>query len=110
MLAKLTIENLLQPWNLTWIEITILSLGFLGEVMFGLRFIYQWLVSEKHKKSVVPVGFWYLSICGAALILIYAIYQRDPIFILGIAPTIPIYLRNLHLIYKHRNQQPAAQP
>ena len=76
------------------------AFGFLGEVIFGLRFLVQWIATERRKKSVVPVAFWYLSVVGATILLTYAIHRRDPVFIAGIAPTIPIYLRNLYVIYR----------
>jgi lipid-A-disaccharide synthase-like uncharacterized protein len=74
------------------------AFGFVGEVFFGLRFLVQWIATERRRKSVVPVAFWYMSLLGAAILLSYAIHRRDPVFIAGIAPTIPIYLRNLYFI------------
>ncbi len=62
------------------------------------RFILQWVVSERHKKSVVPHAFWYLSIGGGVTLLTYAIYRLDPIFILGEAFGLLVFLRNLHFI------------
>lgn len=77
-------------------------LGFLGQIFFSLRFVVQWIASEKNKKSVVPLSFWILSILGSSLLLIYAIYRRDPVFILGQAPNLLIYFRNLWLIKHHK--------
>ena len=79
-------------------------LGFLGQGMFFMRFLLQWLVSEKKGKSVIPVQFWYFSICGSFLVLIYAIYRKDPVFILGQSLGMFIYSRNLYLIYKEKSR------
>ena len=73
-------------------------LGFIGQFFFSMRFIVQWVASEKHKKSVVPLAFWVFSVLGSFLLLIYAIYRKDPVFILGQAPNLLIYFRNMWLI------------
>ncbi|EGO64113.1 lipid A biosynthesis domain protein [Acetonema longum DSM 6540] len=73
-------------------------IGFLGQAIFSLRFIVQWITSEKEKKSVVPVVFWYLSIAGSLILLIYAIERKDPVFIVGQSAGFLIYFRNLVLI------------
>ena len=78
-------------------------LGFIGQFFFSMRFIVQWVASEKHKKSVVPLAFWVFSVLGSFLLLIYAIYRKDPVFILGQAPNLLIYFRNIWLI-KHPQQ------
>ena len=77
-----------------------LSIGFLGQLLFSCRFVVQWLTSEKMKKSVIPVAFWYLSIAGSVTLLSYAIHRMDPVFILGQSGGLIIYIRNLILIYK----------
>ncbi len=77
--------------------------GFFGQMLFGARFFVQWLASEKAKSSVVPVSFWWLSILGALVLLTYAIYRRDPIFILGQSTGIFIYARNLSFTLKRKN-------
>jgi lipid-A-disaccharide synthase-like uncharacterized protein len=79
-----------------------LVLGLFAEGLFSLRFIVQWLASEKEKKSVVPVYFWYISIAGGAMLLIYAIHRKDPVFILGQSMGIIVYSRNLMLIHGWR--------
>jgi lipid-A-disaccharide synthase-like uncharacterized protein len=76
--------------------------GFAGQLTFGGRFILQWLVSEYKKKSHVPIAFWYLSLAGSFILLAYSIHRIEPIFILGFSLNALIYLRNLHLIYKHK--------
>jgi len=79
-----------------------LGLGFLAQALFAARFLVQWIASEKAKKSVVPVAFWFLSLTGGGLLLVYAIWRRDPVFILGQSTGFLIYSRNLYLIYKER--------
>lgn len=79
-----------------------LVLGFFAEGLFFLRFIVQWLASEKQKKSVIPVYFWYISIAGGAMLLIYVIHRKDPVLILGQSMGILVYSRNLMLIHGRR--------
>lgn len=88
----LVIEN----WNI------FLIIGFIGQGLFSMRFIIQWLASEKAKKSVIPFSFWIFSLLGSIFLLIYAIYKKDPVFILGQAPNVLIYSRNIYLIKKNR--------
>ena len=78
------------------------SIGLLGQALFTMRFLVQWITSEKRKKSVVPVAFWYFSIAGGIILLSYAIYRRDPVFILGQSFGVFIYSRNLYFIFKER--------
>jgi lipid-A-disaccharide synthase-like uncharacterized protein len=80
----------------------ILILGFIGQAFFSMRFLVQWLASERAGKSVIPLSFWIFSIIGSFFLLIYAIYRKDPVFILGQAPNLFIYTRNLYLIKKER--------
>lgn len=82
-----------------------LVIGFAGQLVFTGRFALQWLYSEYKKRSVIPVGFWYLSIVGSALLLCYAIYRKDPVFILGQSFGFIVYLRNLQLIAKSARQK-----
>jgi lipid-A-disaccharide synthase-like uncharacterized protein len=79
-----------------------IAFGFLGQAMFSARFILQWVHSERVKRSVIPIGFWYFSIVGGAILLSYAIWREDPVFILGQSFGIVIYLRNLYLIHIDR--------
>jgi lipid-A-disaccharide synthase-like uncharacterized protein len=88
--------------NTTW-----LAVGFAGQLLFTSRFLVQWITSERRGQSVVPVAFWWLSLGGAALLLAYAIYRRDPVFILGQAFGFVVYVRNLALIARHH---PAVLP
>lgn len=72
--------------------------GLLGQLCFTSRFLIQWIASEKAKRSIVPEAFWYFSILGGATLLTYAIYRKDPVFVLGQAVGLFIYLRNLHFL------------
>jgi lipid-A-disaccharide synthase-like uncharacterized protein len=89
-------------------EMLILGIGFTGQAMFFMRFFVQWLYSEKQRKSVIPIAFWYFSIGGSLLLLIYAIFRRDAVFILGQSTGFLIYSRNLYLIYRERRSGPQA--
>lgn len=80
-------------------EIAWIVLGFSGQILFFLRFFFQWLATERRKQSVIPVSFWYFSIMGGVLLLAYALYRRDPVFILGQAGGVLIYVRNLYFIH-----------
>lgn len=75
----------------------LLLLGIVSQVLFTLRFIYQWIVSEKTKKSQLPVGFWRMSVIGASLILIYAIFRKDPVLFVGHIAGLVIYVRNIFI-------------
>jgi len=81
-------------------EVIWVAIGLLGQLLFFLRFFFQWLVSEKKKESVIPVSFWYFSISGGIVLLFYAIYRKDPVFILGQSVGLLIYARNLYFIYR----------
>lgn len=81
-----------------------LAVGFLGQAMFSARFLVQWIKSEKAKKSVFPIAFWYFSIAGGVTLLAYAVYRKDPVFILGQFSGLLIYFRNLYFVfYERRN-------
>ncbi|EKT4454369.1 lipid-A-disaccharide synthase N-terminal domain-containing protein [Pseudomonas putida] len=80
-----------------------LIIGFAGQAVFTGRFVLQWLYSELKRRSVIPVGFWYLSMLGSALLLTYAIYRQDPVFIIGQSFGFLVYLRNLQLIARHQH-------
>ena len=73
-------------------------LGLAGQLMFSARFLVQWIASEKRKKSVVPISFWFLSLFGSFLLLIYAIYRKDIVFTLGQLFGFIVYIRNLLII------------
>jgi len=86
-----------------------LAIGFLGQALFSARFVVQWLSSEKVKRSVIPTAFWYFSIAGGATLLAYAIHRRDPVFIVGQAAGLFIYLRNLQFLWRDRTRAGAAE-
>ncbi len=79
-----------------------LTIGFGGQALFAARFLIQWIVSEKENKSTIPISFWYFSLAGGVVLLVYAIHRADPVFIAGQASGLLIYLRNLYLIRKAR--------
>ncbi len=94
--------NFSQLFNQDFIPIWLLALGIVSQLIFTLRFIIQWIISEKNKFSQLPNTFWVLSIAGSVLILIYSILRKDPILFIGHAFGIIIYSRNL-MILKKRN-------
>ena len=77
-------------------------LGFVAQALFMMRFVVQWLASERAKRSVVPVAFWFFSVGGGFLLLIYAIQRQDPVFIAGQGLGLLIYIRNIWLIANER--------
>ncbi|MEI4471994.1 lipid-A-disaccharide synthase N-terminal domain-containing protein [Frigidibacter sp. MR17.24] len=85
-----------------WGEFWWIVIGLLGQAMFTGRFLVQWLASEKARKSVVPVAFWWFSIGGGLILLAYAVARHDPVFIIGQATGLFIYIRNLWLIRAER--------
>lgn len=85
-----------------------LVVGFVGQAVFSGRFVVQWLASERQGRSVIPVAFWFLSIAGSLLLLAYAVHRRDPVFVLGQATGVLIYLRNLHLIRREARSADVA--
>ena len=79
-----------------------LVIGFVGQALFGMRFLIQWIISEKRRESVIPLPFWYFSIAGSIILLSYAIHKQDPVFILGQSLGSIIYIRNLMLISRKK--------
>jgi lipid-A-disaccharide synthase-like uncharacterized protein len=94
----------LSPAELVW-----LAIGFGAQLMFSMRFIVQWVVSERARASVVPEAFWYFSFVGGAMLLVYAIHRADPVFILGQAMGLFIYSRNIYFIWIGKRPTAAAQ-
>lgn len=84
-----------------------LIVGFVGQAVFVTRFLLQWLYSEYKRRSAFPMAFWYASILGGMILLAYAIYKRDPVFIVGQAGGLIIYLRNLQLRLRERRRDNA---
>ncbi len=83
-----------MKWDL-WV-----AFGLMGQMLFGSRFIVQWIASERKKSSYIPMAFWYLSLCGGIVTTIYAIHRRDPVFIVGQSAGLIVYVRNLMLIHR----------
>ncbi|PKP14146.1 MAG: lauroyl acyltransferase [Bacteroidetes bacterium HGW-Bacteroidetes-3] len=88
-LAKLLKNEDIPQW--------LLFMGIIAQTIFALRFVYQWIYSEKNKQSILPYGFWLLSFIGSILILIYAIIRKDPVLLIGHLMGSVIYFRNLIL-------------
>ena len=86
-----------------------LTVGFLGQAFFSMRFLVQWIASERKKESVIPVSFWFFSIGGGLTLFIYALYRMDPVFILGQGAGLFVYLRNLYLIRRKQSGLAAAR-
>ena len=89
-------------------EKIMIVVGFAGQGLFAMRFILQWLSSEKQAKSVIPIAFWYFSIGGGAVLLLYAIWRQDPVIICGQGLGLFIYLRNLYFIRRDQSRATSA--
>ena len=101
------IQSLLEYFNITSTRDLIwLSIGLIAQLSFSMRFLIQWISSEKARKSVVPVAFWWFSICGGILLLAYGIYRGEPVIILGQSFGLVVYIRNLWLIHVERRNAP----
>ena len=92
------LQNLFKNEN---IPLLLLIWGSIAQVIFTLRFVYQWIYSEKNKESSLPLGFWALSLIGSIMILIYAILRKDPVLFVGHIMGSVIYFRNIILLKKH---------
>jgi lipid-A-disaccharide synthase-like uncharacterized protein len=79
-------------------------LGFAAQALFTMRFVVQWIASERARKSVIPIAFWFFSIGGGVLLLAYALYRRDPVFIAGQALGLVVYFRNVYFIMLNGRQ------
>jgi len=85
------------------VEKTWLAIGFSGQLMFTMRFVVQWVASEREKKSIVPELFWYFSLAGGMILFAYACWRQDPVFMLGQGLGLVIYLRNIYFIWMHKS-------
>lgn len=94
------LERLKDPW---------IAIGFIGQAFFYTRFILQWIASEMAKKVVIPISFWYASIIGSLITIVYAVHIAEPIFVLGFSLNIIIYARNLMLLKKETKQVATKQ-
>ncbi len=86
------------------VELLWLVLGFSAQAMFSMRFIIQWIASERAQRSIVPETFWYFSFAGGFMLFIYALHRMDPVFIIGQGTGLFIYSRNIYLIWKNKNK------
>lgn len=99
------IASIFWPWIASFRPDFWIVLGLVGQFTFMGRFVVQWIASERIGKSIIPVYFWYMSIVGSLLLLLYALHRQDPIFILGYGGGSIIYIRNLILIHKEKKQE-----
>jgi lipid-A-disaccharide synthase-like uncharacterized protein len=95
----MTIHLSFDPRSWHWDLLAVF--GFAAQALFAARFIVQWISSERRRASHIPLAFWYLSLLGGILMTIYGIARRDPVIILGQAPGLVVYVRNLMLIHRH---------
>lgn len=89
-----------------WGEIAWVGVGLAGQALFFARFALQWIASERARRSVVPPAFWALSLAGSMLVLAYALWRRDPVFVLGQSLGVLVYARNLWLIRAEARREP----
>jgi lipid-A-disaccharide synthase-like uncharacterized protein len=87
-----------------------MAIGFMGQAFFSMRFLVQWIASERRRESVIPTSFWVFSIGGALTLLTYALHRGDPVFVLGGAAGIVIYSRNIYLIWAKRRKPRDCSP
>lgn len=83
------------------------ALGFLAQALFSMRFLVQWIASERAGRSIIPTAFWLFSIGGGVLLFAYSLYRRDPVFIAGQGLGLFIYVRNLYFVMRERGQATA---
>jgi len=101
--AAATYLNTLGPRDMVWI-----GTGFLGQFLFMMRFLWQWIQSERQRRSIIPIAFWYFSLAGGMTLFAYAVHRRDPVFITGQSLGLLVYARNLLLI--GREKRASAPP
>ena len=84
------------------------GIGFFGQALFFSRWLLQWFVSERKAESNIPIPFWYMSLGGSVIVLSYALYREDPVFIAGQSVGAVVYLRNLMLIHRNQKRAPSG--
>lgn len=95
--------NVVNWWATTPVEELVwITIGLTAQLMFSLRFIVQWIATEKARASIIPETFWYFSFAGGVLLLAYAVYRLDPVFMLGQATGLVIYSRNIYFIWSRK--------
>jgi len=82
-----------------------LIVGFTGQLLFGARFLIQWIASERKKESHIPIIFWYLSLSGGIILFIYSVSRKDPVFMVGQGTGVIVYVRNLVLISRKKKRE-----
>lgn len=99
-----TAANQVAAWWLATptVEKVWLAIGFTAQLLFSMRFIVQWIASERARRSIVPEAFWYFSLAGGVMLFAYAVYRLDPVFMLGQGSGLLIYSRNLHFIARSK--------
>jgi lipid-A-disaccharide synthase-like uncharacterized protein len=93
--------NALSPRETAW-----LAVGFAGQFLFMMRFLWQWIQSERQRRSIIPIAFWYFSLAGGVTLFAYAVHRRDPVFMTGQMLGVIVYTRNLLLIRRERRAGP----
>ena len=89
-------------------ELLWIAIGFAGQFLFMMRFLWQWIQSERQRRSIIPIAFWYFSLAGGMTLFAYAVHRRDPVFITGQSLGLLVYARNLLLI--GREKRASAPP
>ncbi len=102
-MSNLYFNALQNPYDTIW-----MGVGYAGQIVFGIRFLIQWLTSEKKGHSVIPIAFWYCSLVGGILSFTYIVHQREWPLLLGAALPLPIYARNIWMIYRDRRAASAT--
>lgn len=103
LLAHLVEKTQIYFHDMSWADKVWLAVGLIGQLMFTLRFVVQWIHSERHQKSVIPVSFWYFSLIGGLTVLAYGVHKVEPVIILGQLPGTFVYARNLMLIRREHH-------
>ncbi len=113
--ARVHTEQAKRPWSMivlnitSWLGAIWVGVGLLGQVLFSGRMLIQWLASERSRRSVVPTAFWWMSLGGASMLIIYFIWRRDIVGVLGQSTGWIIYTRNLYFIYGHHKPAPTIE-
>jgi len=105
------VSALAEWWNgLSATEIVWVAIGLFGQSMFMMRFLIQWITSERANRSVIPETFWYFSIAGGLIVLAYGIHRADPVIIIGQLTGVGIYSRNIYFIWRDKRRADAEAP
>lgn len=86
-----------------------LAVGFAGQGLFAIRWLVQWFSSERQRRSVIPISFWWISMIGSIILLAYSFYRMDPVFIMGTMFNSVVYVRNLYLIHRARAEDASSE-